>query len=163
MKSLREGDIMAKKINTKKATNNTKTEKNNNVTVENEVIETKKTTNAEEKKEVKDPYDIKVDMKKLLELDVPEVPAPKCNGIIPGEGDVINLYEAKFYARMKKPVYDCIGEYTVKRITNCFVECVKNTKSGYSYYVTFKISDFRAGLYTFESDAPYFVKWKHAF
>lgn len=141
---------MNKKINTKKATNNTKTKKNN-------------TANGVEKKEVKDPYDIKVDMKKLLELDVPEVPAPKCNGSIPEEGDVINLYEAKFYARMKKPVYDCIGEYTVKRITNCFVECFKNTKSGCGYYVTFKISDFRAGLYTFESDAPYFMKWKHAF
>lgn len=94
--------------------------------------------------------DIKIDIKKILGLDEKVIPNPKSNGDLPVAGSIVTMVERKFFARVKYPTDVELGEYRIKRITKCLVECEKITKSGATYSTSFKVSDFKAGLVAFK-------------
>lgn len=117
-------------------------------TVKNTEMKNKEVVVANQKEQ--DPYDIKIDIQKILGFDKKVEPNPKANGQLPGIGTVVKMYERKYLVRVKNPTDVELGEYRIKRITNCLVECEKLSKSRVTYSTSFKVSDFRAGLILFE-------------
>lgn len=90
--------------------------------------------------------EIKLDMQKLLGLEKKRIEAPKADGELPEVGSVVTLVERKYFARVKQPVEEELGEFRITRITKCLVECTKLTRTGATYTSAFNVSDFKAGL-----------------
>lgn len=90
-----------------------------------------------------------INLRRILGIDQPVVPDPQKDGIVPSVGSKVRLYEKKFMT--KGETFLDMGEYIVVNKTKFLIICDKISKNGAVHSSSFRITDFKSGIITFNN------------